>query len=90
MTGIAFGWIGATTSFGSGVRNARRSFVGYTTGIRRALEVFAPAPMGIHDAILAPGRPVLCSMHDRAHLSIDPVTIMHVELIFESDVRSMD
>lgn len=50
--------------------------------IRSALAAFAPTPLSLDEAMLTTGSRVACSRHDRTTLKLDPVAILHFELLF--------
>lgn len=54
----------------------------YRPEIRSALAAFAPAPLSLDEAMLTTGSSVVCSRHDRTTLNLDPVAILHFELVF--------
>lgn len=54
----------------------------YGPEIRSALAAFAPTPLSLDEAMLTTGSGVACSRHDRTTLNLDPVAILHFELVF--------
>lgn len=55
----------------------------WNTEVSEAVRVYVPKPLGI-DATRVEGEPLplMCSRHERSALSIDPIAIFHLEMIF--------
>jgi hypothetical protein len=55
--------------------------------IRQAMTNFLPEPLTMeHVALPSQAFPILCSRHDRRALSLGPVAIVHLEMLFAPDV----
>lgn len=66
---------------GYSINGEARSHAG---DIQAAIAGFVPAPLASHPITLPIGRgPVLCSTHDRSDVQLDPVAILHFEILFE-------
>jgi hypothetical protein len=63
---------------------------GFGSDIRSAVAGYTPQPLSLDDALLTTGVAVVCSRHDRAHLALEPVAIMHFELIFQPETMPTD
>jgi hypothetical protein len=58
----------------------------WRTEVRAAISAYVPAAIQLEDVLVA-GEPeaLICSRHDRSALSLDPIAILHLEMIFEPD-----
>lgn len=54
----------------------------YGPQIHSALGGFIPTVLSLDHAAFSAGSAVICSRHDRTHLTLDPVAILHFELVF--------
>jgi hypothetical protein len=54
--------------------------------IRAAMSSLIPAPLAFQSVTLPlKEAPILCSRHDRTTLQLDPVSIVHLEMLFEPE-----
>lgn len=61
----------------------------YGPEIRSALAAFTPTPLSLDEAMLTTGSGFACSRHDRTTLNLDPVAILHFELVFAPEATPM-
>lgn len=63
----------------------------HRTEIRAAVSALAPVPLSLHDISLSAfgTDAVLCSRHERSALSLDPVAIVHLEMLFQPETTPM-
>lgn len=56
--------------------------------LQAAIQAYTPAASQIADVIVTgePG-PIICSCHERAKLRLDPLGILHFEILFEPDLQ---
>ena len=56
--------------------------------IRAALSGYMPAAIQLEDVLITgKSEPLICSRHERSALSLDPIAILHLEMIFEPDIE---
>ncbi|MGH6814930.1 MAG: hypothetical protein ACREC6_04440, partial [Hyphomicrobiaceae bacterium] len=58
--------------------------------VRAAVGAYAPAAIQLEDVVVAgESEPLLCSRHERSALRLDPIAILHLEMIFEPDTQPL-
>ena len=60
----------------------------WRTEVRAAISEYVPAAIQLADILVA-GEPelLICSRHERSALGLDPIAILHLEMIFEPDIQ---
>lgn len=60
----------------------------WRTEVRAAVSSYTPAAIDLTDvAVAGETAPIICSRHDRAHLGLSPIAILHLEMNFEPDAE---
>lgn len=68
------------------INSTRRS---WHTEVRAAVSAYVPVPMQIENVRMAgEPSPLICSRHQRSALSLEPIAILHLEMIFEPEVQA--
>ena len=56
--------------------------------VQAAISAYVPAVIQLQDVLVAgEPEPLICSRHERSTLSLDPIAILHLEMIFEPDIN---
>lgn len=70
------------------INGERRS---WRTEVRASLSAYVPAVIRLDDVLVAgETNPLVCSRHERSSLSLDPIAILHLEMLFEPDLEKAE
>lgn len=70
------------------INGDRRS---WRTEVRASLSAYVPAVIQLNDVRVAGETdPLICSRHERSSLSLGPIAILHLEMLFEPDVKNAE
>jgi hypothetical protein len=62
----------------------------WRTEVRAAVSSYTPAAIDLTDvAVAGETAPIICSRHERAHLGLSPIAILHLEMNFQPDAEEL-